>query len=67
MGGGLALDDHDAGATAAGGGAAGAAAGLTARAGGELVRPFRTNDCDGCEWYDYCADVVGAFTVMVHC
>lgn len=31
----------------------------TARAGGELVRPFRTNDCDGCEWYDYCADVVG--------
>ena len=31
----------------------------TARAGGELVRPFRTHDCDGCEWFDFCADVVG--------
>lgn len=30
-----------------------------ARDGGELVRPFRTNDCDSCEWFEYCADVVG--------
>jgi len=26
---------------------------------GEIVRPFRTHDCDTCEWFDYCADVVG--------
>lgn len=31
----------------------------TARDGGELVRPFRTRDCDNCEWFDYCADVAG--------
>lgn len=31
-----------------------------ARAGRELVRPFRIAECHTCEWFDYCAQVVGA-------
>lgn len=30
-----------------------------ALAGDELVRPYRINDCDTCEWFDYCAGVAG--------
>lgn len=29
------------------------------RAGGELVRPYRVTDCDGCVWFEYCAAVAG--------
>ncbi len=28
--------------------------------GGEIVRPFRTRDCDTCEWFKYCSEVVSA-------
>lgn len=31
-----------------------------ARAGGELVRPYRISECDTCAWFDYCAQVAGA-------
>ncbi len=27
--------------------------------GTEVVRPFRTTDCNNCEWFDYCTDVAG--------
>ncbi|OBJ72573.1 ribonuclease H-like domain-containing protein [Mycobacterium sp. 1274756.6] len=31
-----------------------------ARSGGELARPYRIAECATCEWFDHCAQVVGA-------
>lgn len=31
-----------------------------AASGRELVRPYRIRDCNSCDWFDYCASVVGA-------
>lgn len=31
----------------------------TALARGEIVRPFRTADCDTCEWFEYCSEICG--------